>query len=76
MLLTLTWDEHTPGDIPTILSITWRLSTELQVDSVACTCYVDWCWVPAVILEQDCPVAIPDSQVKAVREENLRSCEL
>ena len=65
MLLTLTWGHCTPADTPTRPCIT-AISTEHQLDDVACACYVGRKGGAAALLHQDCPVPVRDCQVVVV----------
>ena len=62
MLLTLTWCHCAPADTPTRSCIT-AISTELQLDDVACACYVGRKGGAAALLHQGCPVPVCDCQV-------------
>ena len=63
MLLTLTWCCRTPADTPTRVSIISAISTEHQLDDVACACYVGRKGGAAALLHQGCTVPVRDCQV-------------
>ena len=63
MLLTLTWCYCTPADTPTRVSTIPVISTEHQLDDVACAGYVGRKGGAAALLHQGCPVPVRDCQV-------------
>ena len=63
IVLALTWCHCTPADTPTRPCPT-AISTEHQVDDVACASYISRQGVVAAApLHQGCPVAVRDCQV-------------
>ena len=66
LLLALTWCHCTPADTPTRVSIIKAISTEHQVDEVACASYGGRNGGAAAFLHQGCPVAVRDCQVVEV----------
>ena len=66
MLLTLTWCHCAPADTPTRVSTIPVISTEHQLDNVACAYYVGWKGGAAALLHQGCPVPVRDCQVVIV----------
>ena len=62
MLLTLTWCHRHPADTPTRPCLT-AISTEHQLDNVACAYYVGRQGGAAALLHQGCPVPVRDCQV-------------
>ena len=62
MLLTLTWCYRTPADTPT-RPCTPAISTEHQLDNVACACYVGRKGGAAALLHHGCTVPFRDCQV-------------
>ena len=78
ILLALTWCHRSPADTPTRHCNTSAISTEHQLDNVACACYVGRQegahtlasdhnvairGGAAALLHQSCPVAVRDCQV-------------
>ena len=61
-MFTLTRCHRTPADTPTRPCLT-VISTEHQLDDVACACYLGRKGGAAALLHQGCPVAIQDCQV-------------
>ena len=70
MFLTLTWCHRTPADTPTRPCII-VISTEHQLDDVACACYVGWKGVAAALLHQGCPVTVQNCQVVVATGETI-----
>ena len=70
MLLTLTWCHCTPADTPTSPCIS-TISTEHQLDNVACAGYVSRQGGATAFLHQSCPVAVRDCQVVVVTPDIL-----
>ena len=66
MLLTLTWCHCAPADTPTRVSTIIVISTEHQLDDVACACYVGRKGGATALLHQGCPVPVRDCQVVVV----------
>ena len=62
MLLTLTWCHCAPADTPT-RPCAPVISTEHQLDNVACACYIGRQGGAAALLHQGCPVPVRDCQV-------------
>ena len=78
MLLALTWCHCAPPDTPTRPCGT-PISTEHQLDNVACACYVGRKGGAAALLHQGCPVTVSDCQVviaTGVTELNVKCGEL
>ena len=62
MLLTLTWRHCTPTETPTS-PFKPGTSFDLQLDNVACACYISRQGGAAALLHQGCPVPVRDCQV-------------
>ena len=63
-MLTLTWCHRYPAYTPTsIIQCINAISTEHQLDDVACACYVGRQSGAAALLHQGCPVPVRDCQV-------------
>ena len=61
-MLTLTWCHRHPAYTPTRPCST-TISTEQQLDNVACAGYIGRQGGAAALLHQGCPVAVRDCQV-------------